>query len=208
MSTEQEWRVYATAESHQAFIHSFIKLQEAERLRTQINWRYGKLDIQAHITDKIWETNIAWTELKNLAARAPEKISPQRNCSVEVWGKNTKWLRRLHRAGLTYDESAQCWSRGGMTWEQAKSLTGRMREAGLKVLLHGRSPVINKLIAAKHDSEYAPTPYDELREDAARRKISQSLAKKGRRARHPKKDKARKSYETEKSGLDKSDRTP
>lgn len=77
--------------------------------------------------------------------------------TVTVEGRNQKWLKRLHTAGFVYLISDREWERTGLTEAQAKSLVGRMRTAGLKVLLHSADTTA---IDAARLAPHEPTAYD------------------------------------------------
>lgn len=196
--------VYATFDAEKAFVHSFVAMPEADRLRGQLNRRYASNGMLAIATILPHEPTIAWSVLK-LRLIGGEQTREKRCCyGVLVSGTNSRWLKRLHSAGLDYDPIDQSWFLGALTYQQAKSLTGRMREIGLKVNLTG----LTRQTAV--DQPYKPTAHDSVvakQADHARRLINRSSAGKGHRARHNQ-DSARRSFETATAGMDNSKSTP
>ena len=196
--------VYATFGTEKAFIHSFTDLREADRLRSQLNRRYAFNGMLAIATVTPHETTTSWSMLKPRLIRGEQTREKQSHYGVLVYGSNARWLKRLHAAGLQYDPSDRSWFLGGITYQQAKSLVGRMREIGLKVNLTGLTKT------SSSDRPYQPTAHDSIvakQADTARRLINRSSAGKKLRARHNRDD-ARRSFETATAGLDKSKSTP
>lgn len=196
--------VYATFGQEKALVHSFPDLVDADRLRAQLNRRYAFNGMLAIATVLEHETTTSWRALKPRLVDGEQTREKQARYGVVVYGSNQKWRKRLHAAKLDYNPSTQTWFLGGLTYQQAKSLCGRMREAGVKVNLTGLSRQMDE------NRPYNPTAHDSVvakQAESAGRLINRSLAGKKLRARH-KLDDGRHSFETATAGLDKSNSTP
>jgi hypothetical protein len=113
---------------------------------------------------------------------------PPPSWGIKVYNNGGRCLKRLHNAGLTYNQDSREWHRSGLTEAQAKSLAGRMREAGLNVSLYTWDRAIERRIRKAQDRPYRPTPYDKER---AENGIARAAARRDAKRNHPK-DKAKK----------------